>query len=100
MAARSRFEFVRAAPVRCRPLNPTINATYDFLTKFYKELQGVFPDKFVHVGGDEVPSDCWASNPQIQSYMKSHGRWVGESERAFCAVCASGARLQRLSLTA
>jgi len=55
------------------PLNPTINATYDFLTKFYKELQGVFPDKFVHVGGDEVPSDCWASNPQIQRYMKEQG---------------------------
>ena len=36
------------------PLNPTLNATYDFLTVFYKELQGVFPDKFVHVGGDEV----------------------------------------------
>ena len=55
------------------PLNPTLNETYDFLTKFYKELQGVFPDQFVHVGGDEVPSACWASNPQIQSYMKSQG---------------------------
>jgi len=54
------------------PLNPTINATYDFLTKFYKEIQGVFPDKFVHVGGDEVPSACWASNKQIQTYMKDN----------------------------
>lgn len=23
--------------------------------------------------GDEVPSACWASNPQIQAYMKQHG---------------------------
>lgn len=24
------------------------------------------------VGGDEVPSDCWASNPQIKAYMQEH----------------------------
>ena len=55
------------------PLDPTINATYDFLATLYGELQGLFPDKFVHVGGDEVPSECWASNPGVQKYMKDHG---------------------------
>jgi len=55
------------------PLNPTINATYDFLRTLYAELRTIFPDDFVHVGGDEVPAGCWASNPGIQAYMKSHG---------------------------
>ena len=32
---------------------------YDFLTTFYKEVQDLFTDKFVHVGGDEVSFDCW-----------------------------------------
>ena len=54
------------------PLNPTINATYDFLKTFYAELKDVFPDKFVHVGGDEVSPECWASNPEISAYMKAH----------------------------
>ena len=54
------------------PLDPTINATYTFLTTLFKELQGLFPDKFVHVGGDEVDPGCWASNPQVQAYMKAH----------------------------
>jgi hexosaminidase len=54
------------------PLNPTTNATYDFLKKFYKEIQDLFPDKFVHVGGDEVSFDCWESNPEIQAFMKAH----------------------------
>ena len=54
------------------PLDPTSNATYAFLATLFRELQGIFPDKFVHVGGDEVPPDCWASNPSIQAYMKAH----------------------------
>jgi len=55
------------------PLDPTINATYDFLDSLYREIKTVFPDEFVHVGGDEVPSDCWASNPHIVAYMKKNG---------------------------
>lgn len=54
------------------PLDPTINATYDFLSALYKELQSLLPDKFVHVGGDEVSPSCWASNPSIQTYMREH----------------------------
>jgi hypothetical protein len=34
---------------------------YDFLTTFYKEVQELFPDKFVHVGGDEVGHSCCRS---------------------------------------
>ena len=26
----------------------------------------------MHVGGDEVDPGCWASNPQVQAYMKAH----------------------------
>ena len=45
---------------------------YDFLTTLYAEIKDVFPDKFVHVGGDEVPTTCWQSNPQIVSWLKQH----------------------------
>ena len=38
----------------------------------YAEVKEVFPDDFVHVGGDEVPKDCWQSNPGIQKYMQRH----------------------------
>ena len=47
------------------PLDPTRNATYAFLATLYAELQALFPDRFVHVGGDEVPPGCWASNPDV-----------------------------------
>lgn len=54
------------------PMNPTLNSTYDFLRKFYAEIKEVFPDKFVHVGGDEVSFDCWNSNPNVVQWMKEH----------------------------
>eukprot|EP00949_MAST-11_sp_MAST-11-sp1_P003060 g3060.t1 len=54
------------------PLDPTLDATYTFLKNLYAEMKEVFPDSFVHVGGDEVPSACWASNPGVQQYMKAH----------------------------
>lgn len=54
------------------PVNPTLESTYVFLKKLYQEIKGVFPDKFVMVGGDEVPFDCWMNNPQIRAWMLKH----------------------------
>jgi hexosaminidase len=54
------------------PLNPTINATYEFLDKFYDELKTVWRDNYFHIGGDEVIKKCWASNPDVMAWLKAH----------------------------
>ena len=41
------------------PLNPARNSTYSFLQDLYKEILSVFKDQLVHIGGDEVPFQCW-----------------------------------------
>uniref|UniRef100_A0A4X1SN58 Beta-hexosaminidase n=2 Tax=Sus scrofa TaxID=9823 RepID=A0A4X1SN58_PIG len=55
------------------PINPILNTTYNFLSKFFKEISTVFPDEFIHIGGDEVDFDCWASNSEILQFMQEKG---------------------------
>ena len=41
------------------PINPVPDSTWEFMSSFYKEIAQVFPDNYVHLGGDEVSFNCW-----------------------------------------
>ncbi|KAM9181813.1 beta-hexosaminidase subunit alpha [Mergus octosetaceus] len=55
------------------PINPILNSTYQFVTSLFQEVGAVFPDYFLHLGGDEVDFTCWKSNPQIRAFMEEMG---------------------------
>jgi len=62
------------------PINPILAKNYKFLKQFFSEVFSTFPDSYVHLGGDEVEFDCWASNPDIQHFMEKQG-WGKQFER-------------------
>jgi hexosaminidase len=54
-------------------LDPTREEVYKFLDKFFGEMATIFPDAYLHIGGDENEGKQWDRNPQIQAFMKSNG---------------------------
>ncbi len=54
-------------------LDPTRDQTYKFLDGFLGEMAALFPDAYMHIGGDENEGKQWDRNPQIQVFMKQKG---------------------------
>lgn len=55
------------------PVNPSLASTYSFMSRMFKEVSMVFPDSYVHLGGDEVDFTCWKSNPDVRAFMTRMG---------------------------
>jgi hexosaminidase len=53
-------------------LDPTNDKVYDFLDKLFGEVVEVFPDPYLHIGGDEVNGKQWSANAKIQQFMREH----------------------------
>ena len=51
-------------------LNPSDENVYVFLDKVFTELAALFPNPYIHVGGDECYKGYWANDPGCQALMK------------------------------
>ncbi len=54
-------------------MDPTREEVYAFLDRFLGEMAGLFPDAYMHMGGDEVNATHWNQNQAIQEYMQENG---------------------------
>jgi len=54
-------------------LDPTRDEVYKFLETFLGEMAAIFPDAYLHIGGDENQGKQWDRNPKIQAFMKEKG---------------------------
>ncbi len=66
------FQLDKSFGVLDPAMDPTRDSTYKFLDTFIGEMAKLFPDKFFHIGGDEVNGKRWLANPRIRAYMKKH----------------------------
>ncbi|NOX96801.1 MAG: family 20 glycosylhydrolase [Nitrospirae bacterium] len=67
-----KYTIARKWGIKDPTMDPTREETYVFLDKFFAEMTALFPDRYIHIGGDENNGRQWNANPDIQAYMKAH----------------------------
>jgi hexosaminidase len=53
-------------------LDPTREEVYKLLDGFIGEMAALFPDAYLHIGGDENRGKQWMANERITAFMKQH----------------------------
>ena len=53
--------------------DPAKESTFKFLDDVLGEVLPLFPGRYVHIGGDEVPKDTWKNSADCQALMKREG---------------------------
>jgi hexosaminidase len=72
-------------------MDPTREEVYAFLDRFFGEMAELFPDRYVHIGGDEVVGDQWEENARIRRFMAER-----DLEDAHALQTYFNIRLQRI----
>jgi hexosaminidase len=63
------FNLVRRWGIFDNDLDPSRDEVYTFLDRFLGEMAALFPDAYLHIGGDEVTPRQWNENASILDYM-------------------------------
>ena len=53
-------------------LDPTNEEVYRVLDGFLGEMAALFPDPYLHIGGDENNGKHWSANAHIQQFIREH----------------------------
>ncbi len=67
------YEIERRWGIMKPVLDPTNEALYKLLDGFLGEMAALFPDAYLHIGGDEVEAKHWKENPKIQTFIEQKG---------------------------
>jgi hexosaminidase len=67
------YQLKRQSGVFDAVLDPTNERTYALVEDVWGEMCGIFPDPYVHLGGDENNGHQWSASPAIQAFIRAHG---------------------------
>jgi hexosaminidase len=73
MAKSQHYEMERGFGVFKPLLDVSNPVVFSFIDTLLMEVTALFPDRYLHIGGDEVEPEHWLSNPQIQTMMREKG---------------------------
>jgi len=54
-------------------MDPSRSEVYAFIGGFLEDMTSLFPDPFVHIGGDEVDPTDWRRSRSVGAFMRSEG---------------------------
>ncbi|HEX3435408.1 MAG TPA: beta-N-acetylhexosaminidase [Pseudacidobacterium sp.] len=66
------YEIRREFGISDYAMDPTRDSTYQFIDRFIGEMATIFPDPYMHIGGDETNGVQWKGNPKIVAFMQQH----------------------------
>ncbi len=67
-----KYRMIRTYGVKDPVMDPSNKKVYKFLKKFFKEMCKLFPDEYIHIGGDEVNGVQWKKSEKIKKFMKKN----------------------------
>ncbi|CAK9883759.1 MAG: Beta-hexosaminidase [Candidatus Erwinia impunctatus] len=73
IAARGTWQIERDWGVFKPLLDPSNEQVYSVIDQLLSEVADIFPDEWIHIGGDEVDATQWKKSPNIQKFMQQKG---------------------------
>lgn len=80
------------SPTCCTPLDVSKEVTFAVLDDVLGDSSALFPDAFIHLGGDEVDTKCWAATPSIQQWLRAKNYTTSDAYAYFVSRAAALAR--------
>jgi hexosaminidase len=63
------FTLVREWGIFDNVIDPSKEEVYTFLDRFFGEMAALFPDAYMHIGGDEVTPRQWNASASVQDFI-------------------------------
>ncbi len=77
------YSLAREWGIHDAAMDPTREAVYKCIDRFIGEMARLFPDPYMHIGGDEVTGKDWDANPRIQDFKRTHNLATNEDLQSY-----------------
>lgn len=51
------------------PVQPANNITYDIIDAMISDMSSIFPNNYLHLGGDELVLNCWKNDETVKDFL-------------------------------